>query len=294
MKNILMALLVLALVVCGAGWLFTYQALGATQDILLSTEGALRSTQSSLDEAQTNLRKATISLDETRQKLADQLDQTAKYIQLYESKTSELKSTEAQLKTASEQLSASQKENQTLMRNVEELRQEIEDIKKELSVYKDTLGIKVFSGVVPPYASGNVHQLVLINNNNAANPTWAQLESFLLADRTDKKLYIPGVYECGNFAQDLHNNAEKLGIRAAFVVVHFYSGMPHGLNAFKTLDRGLVYIDVTGERSAISLTHLDKIVKIAKDQPYQPSLLRPENWGMGEATSIVKAIEIYW
>ena len=45
----------------------------------------------------------------------------------------------------------------------------------------------------------------------------------------------------------LHNNAEAAGIRAALVGVFFEGETTgHGLNVFKTTDRGLVYVDCTG------------------------------------------------
>jgi len=153
----------------------------------------------------------------------------------------------------------------------------------------------VFSGIRPPYASGNTRELTLINNIAAKNPTWKELEAFLLADKTDKKLYVPGVYECGNFARDLHNNAEAKGIRAAFVAVDFLSGIPHALNAFKTLDMGLVFIDNNGQTHTIELANLDMKIQLRKDAPYVGSLIFPDGWGLGEGTvGIVKSIEIYW
>ena len=93
----------------------------------------------------------------------------------------------------------------------------------------------------------------------------------------------------------MHNNAEDKGIRAAFVVLQFYGKVPHALNAFKTSDRGLIFVDVTGTLSPISLKHLDKIVQVQKNKPYVPRLLFPDSWGFGGTfDDIVKSIEIYW
>jgi len=95
------------------------------------------------------------------------------------------------------------------------------------------------------------HFIVLINNENAVDPSYSQLVSFLRQDRTDQFPYIytigaPGIYYgkpeshvnlehiqtiidgiaqpgnphiCADFAERLHNNAEMAGIRCAYVSV---------------------------------------------------------------------------
>jgi len=102
----------------------------------------------------------------------------------------------------------------------------------------------------PPYIKGDGSSIHLINNKNAKDPTWEELQTFLLQDDTDKKYYT-STYVCGDFAERLHNNAEAAGIKAAFVVVKITSMSPwgdlHALNAFQTSDKGLIYIDDTGE-----------------------------------------------
>jgi len=46
----------------------------------------------------------------------------------------------------------------------------------------------------------------------------------------------------------VHNNAEAAGIRAALVNINFdESDKGHALNAFDTIDMGLIYIDCTGQ-----------------------------------------------
>lgn len=90
----------------------------------------------------------------------------------------------------------------------------------------------------------------LINNPNATNPTYAELIAFIVTDSTDTKDYFklgPIGYVCADFAEDVHNNAEAAGIRAAWVSIDFgRDDEGHACNAFETTDRGLVYIDCTG------------------------------------------------
>jgi len=94
---------------------------------------------------------------------------------------------------------------------------------------------------------GDGKPIELINNSNATNPTYAQLVAFITKDSTDKERYT-ATFSCGDFAEAVHNNAEEAGIRAAFVSIDFEaSGKGHALNAFQTIDRGLVYVDCTGE-----------------------------------------------
>jgi len=72
--------------------------------------------------------------------------------------------------------------------------------------------------------------------------------SFLIADKIDENDYVTGSFMCGAFAEELHNNAEAAGIRAAWVSVYFEGeSAGHALNAFYTTDRGLVYVDCIGK-----------------------------------------------
>jgi len=308
MKKVLITVVLLVLVGCAAALVFTYQSLGTTQGELQETETYLSETQAklqdttkileetkhelldtteSLGETKHELLDTAKSLEETRQGLEEQKSQTETHIQLYESGLKELQNREEEIDTLTEKYTSSQQANEDLQKTIDEIRSKIE-------LYEDTLGVKVFSGVMPPYGSGNLSSIILNNQSTSENPTWKNLEAFLKEDKTDKNIYVPGVYECGNYAQELHNNAEAMGIRAAFVTVHFHDERPHALNAFKTLDKGLVYIDVTGYTTPVYLSNLDKKVILEKDKQYRSSLLFPDSWFLTQEKIIVKSIEIYW
>ncbi len=107
------------------------------------------------------------------------------------------------------------------------------------------------------YEDGAIHvgadgkPIELIPNPNATNPTYAELVAFINEDTTDSKPYLKGettlARVCADFAEDVHNNAETKGIRAAWVSIDFIGGGDgHAINAFETTDRGLVYVDCTG------------------------------------------------
>ena len=96
-------------------------------------------------------------------------------------------------------------------------------------------------------AGANGEPIRLSENSQAADPLWSQLEEFLVQDDTDGYAYIPDSFVCADFAAMLHNRAETAGIKTAYVSIDFTEGPAHALNAFNTTDRGLVYIDCTGQ-----------------------------------------------
>jgi len=99
-----------------------------------------------------------------------------------------------------------------------------------------------------PYNGTYGFRVTLENNPNAKDPTWDQVISFLKTDNTDEMEYVASDFMCGSFAQEVHNNAEKAGIRAAFVGIDLAGErIGHAVNAFNTTDRGLVFTDSTGQ-----------------------------------------------
>jgi len=73
--------------------------------------------------------------------------------------------------------------------------------------------VTIHRGEQPPYATtaAGYDRVQLVNNGSATDPTWQQLMSFLIADKTNEKAYVTGTFMCGAFAEDLYNNAELLG-----------------------------------------------------------------------------------
>lgn len=111
------------------------------------------------------------------------------------------------------------------------------------------------------YYGASGHQLRLVNNLSAVNPTYQQMMDFVKADKTDKIPYNNSSFRCADFAENLHNNAEKAGYKCAFVSIYFLSGgYGHACNVFNTTDRGLIYIDCTGSTDPSSSPRWDSIV----------------------------------
>jgi hypothetical protein len=186
--------------------------------------------------------------------------------------------------------------------------------------------------------SGNF--IVLINNKKATDPTYVQLVSFLQNDKTDQYPYIytnpvfasyyppaeshvnltriQGIIDgtiqpqnpdiCADFAERLHNEAEKTGIRCAYVSIDLsgypdpsHLGIPsnsgHALDAFQTTDRGLVYVDATGWIATVP--HPSRsvaTVNLVVGQQYIPVSLFPESGWQSSSISmgIVTNMEIFW
>lgn len=190
---------------------------------------------------------------------------------------------------------------------IKKLEKQIQDLNKKT---ENTLGILG--------AKGNYLQL--INKEGAHNPTWAELKSFLSADRTEDELYVMGTWVCGDYAETLHNNAERNGIAAGFVAISFEdSSTGHALNVFITTDKGVVFIDCTGSGSRLinlSVEH-DTVgfIKVGKEyarvemkkipdniddfdydryEKYKSVWAKPSNMWEFTPGGIVKNIDIYW
>jgi hypothetical protein len=101
-----------------------------------------------------------------------------------------------------------------------------------------------------------------INQNKASEPTpiimpapiisniisvykkvyYNDVKAFLVIDKTDELGYTPDVFDCKSFASTLKYNANKQGMLCA-VVITDYSIESHAINAFDTLDRGIIFIE---------------------------------------------------
>jgi len=179
----------------------------------------------------------------------------------------QLQATQANLTAAQSELqhyealyNASQAQVTTLQNEVDTLKQEVDTLNTSLStqqqgsnnaqsqldLYKKTFGATVFAGVQPTEACGSGSSTILYSNPSARDTTWQQVKSFVLSDETGVIPYS-GDFVCCDFANRIYNDAERIGIRAAFVIIHFSDGSTdHAINAFHTTDLGLVFIDTTG------------------------------------------------
>ena len=190
-----------------------------------------------------------------------------------------MSSTNSQLATAQSQLTSTQAQ--------------LTSTKATLTLYQNTWGSVVSSGVGTNWKDDSGKPIVLATNSASTNPTWSQLQSFILSDKTDQNIYKPG-YTCGDFAQDLYNNAEKAGIRTAWVYILFSDKTAHACDAFQTSDKGLVFIDDTGLTAGqAGPPNMDKIGNVRLGIDYVPTFLFSSNWTCGNIGKIVD-VQIYW
>lgn len=243
-------------------------------------------------------------LQQVRRALDLQEQETQKYLQLSNRYESELNDKTAQLSETAAKLTDTESEldnvkslyetaNFHLSQTQSQLQQadrELDQVTNELTLYKETWGSVVASGVKPPFSN-----VKIVNNSRSVNPSWSQLQSFIFADKTDESPYVLGSYVCGEFASDLHNNAEASGIRCALVALEFQD-VWHACNAFLTTDRGLVFIDCTGVISGDGPSNCDKSVNVKLGLDYIPVSLFPQpGWlSVWENMGIILDVQIYW
>ena len=136
---------------------------------------------------------------------------------------------------------------------------------------------------------------VFINNPEAKIPTYNELIEFLKHDKTDMMPFIEDDFMCVDYAAILHNNAEKSGYICAFVLVDFEDDPEmHAINAFKTVDQGLIFIDSSGVRDpSDDLDGYDSIVSLKIGKPYSGFGIC-ENYAAPELSKIVCAVYLYW
>jgi hypothetical protein len=115
--------------------------------------------------------------------------------------------------------------------------------------------------------------------------------TFVKADKTDEKAYTSS-YVCSGFAQDLHNNAEKAGIKCAWVGCSFTQGLGHAFNEFDTTDKGIVYIDCTGVPTPDG--NQDKILDCVVGKPLTAKYPFRSNYYSIGSMGTVKNLDVFW
>ena len=92
-------------------------------------------------------------------------------------------------------------------------------------------------------------------------------------------------FTCGDYAEQVQNNAENAGIKCAWVGIDFTQGGGHACNAFNTTDKGLIFIDCTTG---------DYIIKnMAIGNIYQPVQITKDN-SIIEPMGTIQDYDIHW
>lgn len=105
-----------------------------------------------------------------------------------------------------------------------------------------------------------------LDRSSLVNPTWSELKNFLEQDNTETLVYIEDEFDCEGFTLTLRDRAGKQGFRSAYVAINFGDAVAgHTLNAFETTEKGIVYVDDTGDTEG---TGIDGIGYMEVGQPY--------------------------
>lgn len=123
------------------------------------------------------------------------------------------------------------------------------------------------------------------------NISWNKVKEFLRKDKTDERVYVPGLFVCEDYARELQKNAKLFGYDCAIV----YIGLDgreegHMCNAFDTSDKGIVYIDSVGD--VYGSTNNDKVVRVEMGIQYHPKFLFCQR--KAEPMGIMNHIDVIW
>ena len=93
---------------------------------------------------------------------------------------------------------------------------------------------------------GDGFLIILANNENATDPTFNELMDFISFDGVDGIAHIKNGFVSTDYAELVHNNAERKNIKAAYILVNDGVSPEYALNGFNIVDYGFVYIDCVG------------------------------------------------
>lgn len=129
--------------------------------------------------------------------------------------------------------------------------------------------------------------LSLVNHANAVDPSYAQLIAFAKEDKTDEIPYKSNSFVCSDYAKMFQDNAEAAGIKAGWIGI---SSCNHAFNVFNTTDRGLIYIDCTGQVGGGTL--LDKELNYVEGSPLTGEYIFRD--GMVQMSCNAGEALVYW
>jgi hypothetical protein len=164
-----------------------------------------------------------------------------------ESTLANLETTQGELLSTQSALAVSQSSLESTQKGLESAQADLASTSRTLSLTQSALASTQdnLASLNTEYADlqTSYDGLMTGHGYTITDPTYRQMQSFLVRDRTDSKQYVAGEYECRHFAQDVCNKAEAEGIRCAYVSIGFSGGTGHAIVAFNTIDRGLIYIE---------------------------------------------------
>ena len=224
----------------------------------------------------------------------------------YQEQTTKNQNLQTLLNQANNNIASLETRTTNLESQIINLESEIANLEAELIRWKPTSG-KAWLSEIGYVIKGNGEPVILIDYPTAKDPSWQQLLDFLKDDTTEQHSYT-STYVCGDFAEALHNNAEKAGIKTAFIGISFYGDTEmHALNAFRITDNSVSILTPDESypiHSARGLTYIDDgsfdclaLVWVGKE--YEMKLLWSSDKAIWEDpvlenSGIVKEITVIW
>ncbi len=209
----------LIIVVLAGAALFFYLNLFNTSAQLDAVGVELNATQTQLESTRTELESTAAKLGTSE----TELQATKTRLQSAETK---LATTETELQLTKEGLQSAETELASALASINTVQTELDERESELNELQID-----YEGLI----AGHGYTI--------KDPAYRQMMNFIEDDDTDQAKYITGKYECVEFATDLCNRAEAIGIRCAYVSIRFPDGRGHAIVAFDTIDKGLIYIE---------------------------------------------------
>lgn len=90
---------------------------------------------------------------------------------------------------------------------------------------------------------GNIISYSLEQIHGWKNPTYQEMQEFIISDETDLHLFKEGSYECKQYCFDVIRNARQQGYRAGYVTLSNPLGDDHAIVCFETTDKGLCFVE---------------------------------------------------
>ncbi|MBU2009400.1 MAG: hypothetical protein KJ624_06165 [Chloroflexi bacterium] len=225
---------------------------------LTSTNASLASMTADRDKLSSQLTAANDSLSAMtaeRDKLSSQLTSTSASLA---SMTADRDRLTNQLATANASLAAATAQRDSLSSQLTSTNASLSTVTGE----RDRLNLQV-AQLQGDYQK--LYDTIRQSSPSLRNPTWGEVKYFLEQDDTNTKVYNDDQFDCSGFAITLRDRAWRYGFRSAYVEISFGETTGHALTAFQTTDKGLVYIDDTGNEGG---TGFDCIGYVQVGQPY--------------------------
>jgi len=150
-----------------------------------------------------------------------------------------------------------------LMKNLEEKDSRIIELEKSVSSLHEAL---LSTKEELENIKALLNNLTRAKESILRNPSWEELKTFLEVDDTNELVYNEESFDCTGFALELFKRARVNGFRVGIVELSLEDNeSAHLLNVFQTIDRGIVFIDVTGNENG---TGRDKVGYVEVGKPY--------------------------